>query len=189
MGHHWDWVKAKDVKEVKYNDNLPLDEDIIDSKSNLKNSEAIHGEFKLPTEDSFVQTNSDPICSSAGCTQYKHKKTPLGYDINYPVPNFGVDHDIIDSQASVSQAQTDLGHDWEFGTKASKAKWHNPAKDVDYNFAPKLDGDMITTDKNLKDAQTRLNHKWVIEEKSDYKPNYLQLDEMSDPICSSAGCT
>lgn len=36
MSHHWDWVKAKPTKEVKYNDNLPLDEDIIDSKAHLK---------------------------------------------------------------------------------------------------------------------------------------------------------
>ena len=40
------------------------------------------------------QAHSDPICSSAGCTQYKHKKTPLGYPINYPVPNNGVDADV-----------------------------------------------------------------------------------------------
>jgi len=140
-----------------------------------------------------LHLESDPICSSAGCTQYKHKKTPRGYDINYPVPNNGVDRDIIDNHASLADAQATLGHEWEFGTKASKAKWHNVAKDTLYDYSPKLEGDMITTAKNLADTQTKLGHKWVIEEESSYKPNYVQSESEvhteSDPICSSAGCT
>jgi len=98
------------------------------------------------------EEKSDPICSSAGCTQYKHKKTPLGYALNYPVVNNGVDRDIEDSHASLADAQANLGHEWEFGTKASKAKWHNVAKDTLYDFAPKLTGDMIATAKNLQDS-------------------------------------
>ena len=44
-------------------------------------------------DNAAVQTEatSDPICSSAGCTQYQHKKTPLGYPVDYFVPNFGPD--------------------------------------------------------------------------------------------------
>jgi hypothetical protein len=136
-----------------------LDEDIIDSKHSLKDSEKINGEFVLPHyEEAFynrasglpsagglpskadlVQLDSDPVCSSAGCTQYKHKKTKRGYDINYPVANNGVDQDMMDNEASLNQAQKDLSHDWEFGTKASKAKWKNPAKKTKYDFSPKLD--------------------------------------------------
>ena len=58
-------------------------------------------------ESDFVQTDieSDPICSSAGCTQYKHKKKELGYDIDYAVPDFGVDHEILASHASLDQAE------------------------------------------------------------------------------------
>jgi hypothetical protein len=132
----------------------------------------------------FVQTDieSDPICSSAGCTQYKHKKKPLGYKINYPVPNFGVDTDIIDNHASLELAESMKSHKLEMGTEASKAKWHNPAKDVDYNFAPKLDGDIITTHKNLADTETNLGHHWALAVQ-------LDSDIESDPICSSAGCT
>jgi hypothetical protein len=47
--------------------------------------------------ESAGMTSSDPICSSAGCTQYKHKKKERGYKINYPVPNFGADKDINDN--------------------------------------------------------------------------------------------
>ena len=76
-----------------------------------------------------------------------------------------------------------VGHHWDFGTEESKAKWHNKAKDTDYDFAPKLDGDMITTAKNLDNAQTTLKHKWVIDD--------LQICEqgMSDPNCGTGdGC-
>merc|ERR1712227_232324 len=99
-----------------------------------------------------------------GCTQYKHKKKPRGYDINYPVPNFGVDHDILTNHHSLVLAEGALSHKLIMGTDASKAKWHNPAKDTDYNFAPKLDADMITTKKTLGDAETSLGHKWVIDD-------------------------
>merc|ERR1719230_278963 len=79
-------------------------------------------------------------------------------------------------------------HKLELGTEASKAKWHNPAKDVDYNFAPKLDGDIITTNKNLADTEKNLNHHWAlaVQLDSDMK---VDSELESDPICSSAGCT
>merc|ERR1711981_781186 len=115
----------------------------------------------------------------------KHKKKERGYDINYPVPNFGVDRDIIDNHASLATAEGALSHKLVMGTEASKAKWHNVAKDTDYNFAPKLDADVRTTQKNLADSENNLGHKWVIDD--------LQIDAdvdaNSDPICSSAGCT
>ena len=107
------------------------------------------------TANTYVQnqvdlhTESDPICSSAGCTQYKHKKKDRGYDINYFVPNFGRDTDMINTDHSLAISEDALSHKLELGTEKSKAKWHNPAKDTDYNFAPKLDGDMISTAKNL----------------------------------------
>jgi hypothetical protein len=135
--------------------------------------------------NAYLMTESDPICSSAGCTQYKHKKKALGYKIDYSVPNFGRDHDIIDNFASLKLAEGMKSHEFQIGTAASKEKWHNPAKDVDYNFNPALDGDVVSTMKNLEDSQKNLGHKWVIAD--------VQLDADvnvdSDPICSSAGCT
>ena len=78
------------------------------------------------------------------------------------MPNFGVDTDIIDNHASLELAESMKSHKLELGTEASKAKWHNPAKDVDYNFAPKLDGDIITTNKNLADTEKNLGHHWAL---------------------------
>merc|ERR1719331_582690 len=113
-----------------------------------------------------VDAGSDPICSSAGCTQYKHKKKDRGYKINYPVPNFGVDTDIVDNHASLATAEDALSHKLIMATAKSKAKWANPAKDVDYNFAPKLDADVRTTQKNPGDSEANLGHKWVIDDSS-----------------------
>ena len=60
-------------------------------------------------EDVAIQTEadaqSDPICSTAGCTQYEHKKKPRGYKINYFVPHFGADADLMDNHASLSLAE------------------------------------------------------------------------------------
>ena len=153
------------AKDVDYNFNPALDGDVISTMKNLDDTQKNLGHKWVIDDvqlDSDVHLDSDPICSSAGCTQYKHKKKPLGYKINYPVPNFGVDTDIIDNHASLELAESMKSHKLALGTEASKAKWHNPAKDVDYNFAPKLDGDIITTNKNLADTQKNLGHVWEL---------------------------
>jgi hypothetical protein len=55
--------------------------------------------------DANLDTSSDPICNSSGCTQYKHKKKDLGYKIDYFVPNFGGDSEINESKASLKLAE------------------------------------------------------------------------------------
>jgi hypothetical protein len=94
-----------------------------------------------------LDESSDLICSTAGCDQYKHGgEKRRGYDINYPVPNFGMDRDIKDSLSNLPVAEKIVGENWsDFGTEASKERWSNPAKKIDYNFAPELDG-------NIKDS-------------------------------------
>jgi len=57
------------------------------------------GDAEEDDEWILLQTESDPICHSAGCTQYRapdKKKHPM----NYYVPNFGMDSDIIDSMSN-----------------------------------------------------------------------------------------
>ena len=103
---------------------------------------------------SAVQIESDPICSSAGCTQYKHKSTPLGYPIAYPVPNFGSDPDIDATSNSISIAEAMHNHKLIMGTPESKAKWHNVAKDTLYDFAPELDEDVVNTQAHIGVGET-----------------------------------
>lgn len=99
-----------------------VDHDIKDSLKHMKDQEADKGTWTLPKDkegkiissypsnntlasgkkpaekqaiavSADVQMKSDPICSSAGCTQYEHPKLET-YPMDYPVANFGVDHDI-----------------------------------------------------------------------------------------------
>jgi len=167
------------AKDVDYNFAPKLDEDIVHTQAHLGDSET-RLKHKWVIEDLQLDAESDPICSSAGCTQYKHKKTPRGYDINYPVPDFGKDPDMESVANAIGIAEKVHSHKLIMGTPESKAKWHNVAKDTDYNFAPELDEDMIHTAKHLGAAEVSNKHKWVIED--------VQLDAESDPICSSAGC-
>jgi hypothetical protein len=165
--------------------NFGQDSDIKISLENTKNAETKLGVTWNPPAlvqaEEEVNVDSDPICSSSGCNQYKHKKAKLGYPINYPVANHGPDPDMVGTLNHEKLASTMVNHNWEFGTEASKAKYANKAKDTDYNFAPKLDDDMTSTAQHLTGAETTLKHKWVIDDSK------VQLE--SDPICSSAGCT
>jgi hypothetical protein len=147
------------------------------------------GSFSVPIEknksynyknlqlDSDIVMESDPICSSAGCTQYLHPKKKLTYELDYPVPNFGPDPDMVTTMKSLDIAEKNLKHKWVFGTKESKKKWANPALDTLYDDAPELDGDIQDSQKNLKASEDKLGHQYEL------------VQTESDPICSSAGCT
>jgi len=126
---------------------------------------------------------SDPICDSSGCNQYKHKKKDPGYDKDYPVVDLGVDRDIVGAHEDLAVAEGMLKHKLIMGTDESKAKWKNPAKKTDYDYSPKLDRDMHDAATNLDLVEGKLGHK--------YEPwtfVQTQTDIESDPICSSAGC-
>ena len=120
--------KPKGPPRDYYVPNFGVDQDILDAQKNIKDQEARlkhkwtpvqddNGVWGVPTAadnksytyaavqlDSDIALDSDPICSSAGCDQYKHKKKKLGYPINYPVPNFGRDHDLDNTDSSLSWA-------------------------------------------------------------------------------------
>ena len=88
---------------------------------------------------------SDPICASSGCDQYKQPEGPPQHPMDYFVPNFGMDKDVLATQADEKVASALVGHAWSFKTPESWEKWRNRAKDVDYNFDPKLSEDMVTS--------------------------------------------
>ena len=93
--------------------------------------------------------------------------------MNYPVPNFGMDRDISGGLANLAEAEKIRGHHW---AGINKDEYSNPAKKVDYNFAPALDAQIVDSQNNLKNTESKMNHQYQL----------LQLE--SDPICSSAGC-
>jgi tRNA A22 N-methylase len=149
------------AKKVDYNFAPELDGNIRDSVKNLADSEKkLNHRYNL----GLVQLDSDPICSSGGCDQYKHgHEARRGYDINYPVPNFGMDRDIKDSLSNVPVAEKIVGDKLSDMTSPEfKEKWENPAKKVDYNFAPELDGNIRDSVKNLSDSEKKLNHRYSL---------------------------
>ena len=101
--------------------------------------------FKFVTQASMValtmavQIKSDPICNSAGCTQYLHPGKELGYKINYPVPNFGQDHEIVQNKDSLKTAEQQLGHKLGFPYGKDKKKV------VEYPTSLPYDEDIITS--------------------------------------------
>ena len=132
-----------------------------------------------------IQMESDPICSSAGCDQYKQPEGPPQHPMDYFVPNFGMDHDVLATETDEKVASALVGHAWNFKTPESWEKWRNRAKDVDYNFDPKLDGEMTTSLDNMHAATQQYgpNYKWGL------GSGEALVQLQSDPICSSAGCT
>ena len=116
-----------------------------------------------------VRVESDPICSSAGCDQYQHKKTPLGYPIDYPVPNFGSDPDIDATFKSISIGEAMHNHKLIMGTPESKAKWHNVAKDTLYNFDPELDEDVQNTQAHIAIGEKIVGRPMNLDQAQGYK--------------------
>lgn len=83
--------------------------------------------------------------------------------MNYSVPNFGMDREILNSIENIPVAEKLIGHLWtSMGTEANKEKYHNKAKDALYDFDPKLSTDMIISEANLKDAEIKLNHEYTL---------------------------
>ena len=85
-------------------DSLKAAEGSLGHKLEVKGYDG-EGSYTLLQTNSDVKAESDPICSSAGCTQYEHPTKALGYKINYFVPHFGEDSDMIASRTSASIAE------------------------------------------------------------------------------------
>ena len=74
--------------------------------------------------------------------------------MDYFVPNFGMDKDILATEANEKVASALVGHAWSFKTPESFEKYRNraKAKDVDYNFDPALDSNMVDSLNSLRIA-------------------------------------
>lgn len=123
------------AKDTKYDFNPALDHDMKVTSNNLANAETTLGKTMEITD---VQLESDPICSSAGCTQYEHPKIK-SHPVDYFVPNFGPDQEAVkDNENSLANAEKQLNH------KLVIPKTTKP--DGDYTV-PKLgvDADILAT--------------------------------------------
>ena len=103
---------------------------------------------------SLVSLGSDPICSSAGCTQYNHpsldKKSKWPRD--YFVPNFGEDYEISASQKHMRDQEKIFGV-WNLKNVTKN--------DMDYrvpNFG--VDSDILASQASLRSTEATLDHQW-----------------------------
>jgi len=96
--------------------------------------------------------------------------------MDYFVPNFGMDKDIIATEQNEKVASALVGHGWAFKTPESWEKWRNRAKDTDYNFDPALSDDMITAQNSAKIAENQYNRNIDLVQTQD-DPCYSSLGE------------
>jgi len=136
-----------------------------DKKDDDKKDDKKEAEKK---DDAKVQlsSESDPICHSAGCTQYPHPKPSKEgqYPMDYFVPNFGQDRDVVSTWNSLDVAESIKQHRWEFDA----SKLPKPEEPVVYKNDEDLDSDIDMTNEHMAEAEKKLG-KW------DYKA--LQTEE------------
>lgn len=135
-------------------------------KSSKKDDDKKKDDAKIQLE---ADTVSDPICHSAGCTQYRFPKPPKKneYPMDYFVPHFGRDSDIITTFNSLDVAESIRRHRWDLDPDYKK----KPDPPVLYNFKEELDDDIEMTNEHMEEAEKKLKHKWV------YNALQLEADE------------
>lgn len=146
-----------------YNYAPELDENMKTSLKNTAQAEDDLGytwDISAPEEEAAVQLESDPICSSAGCKKTKSKKHPM----DYFVPNFGRDTDILATENSLDVAQKTTNHTWEFTFQKPPV---NPAAKTLYDFDPELDEEVSVSLANTAKAEEALNYEWDIQREVD----------------------
>lgn len=84
--------------------------------------------------------------------------------MDYPVPNFGRDHDILTTFNSLDVAENLRRHRWNLDPEWKK----KPDPPVLYDDNQDLDDDIEMTHEHMEEAEKKLKHKWVY--------NALQLD-------------
>jgi len=159
LNHVWTGDNLKQPKEHPVNyfvPNFGMDHNIVDSLANTVGAETTLNHVWNVSDEAHVQLGedtasnesimleSDPICSTAGCTQYNHpnKSESALIPRDYFVPSFGKDSDMSGTMNSLSIAEDQRKHKLIMGTPESRAKYANKAKDTQYNYYPKLDADV-----------------------------------------------
>jgi len=91
----------------------------------------------------------DPICSSAGCTQYKHPEAK-SHPMDYFVPDFGKDQDMISVEKAAVAAEKVRGKKWDLIEKPDL-----PPRNY---FVPDfgVDEDIKNVESSIKSEEKRL---------------------------------
>ena len=182
LKHKWVWEEHKKEDPVYYDDGTVkgLDSDIVHSLNSMETQEAEKGawnpvqdkdgnwivpqaidnrSYSYESDSANVQLESDPICSSAGCTQYEFPAPPKGHPVDYPVVNLGRDTDMLTTENSLAQAEKIRKHHWDFHFYDTPI---NPAKKTLYDFNTPLADDIVHSQNSLSQAEEQLGRPMVI---------------------------
>lgn len=116
----------------------------------------------------FVQIESDPVCHSAGCTQYTWmdalRKKKEGPPVEYPTGQ-ALEGDIINTWDNLDVAEKLKNHEWKFNQDVydKRDKLDEP---ITYNFKPDLDEDIVNTQGHLAVSEKKLGNWNIFEEKA-----------------------
>ena len=111
-----------------------------------------------------LEAESDPICSSSGCPKNKLHAGPT-WPMDYPVPNFGADQDVLNVNDSL--AASEKIHEKKWNWEDTKKK--TPEDPVQYPHDP-LDEDVVTT-LGHAGQQEAIHGEWV--PKKDENGNWI----------------
>merc|ERR1712147_41486 len=75
-----------------------------EKKADAKEEKKADAKEEKKDDAANVQLKSDPICNSAGCTQYLHPEKDT-HPMNYPVPDFGLGNEIKASMSHMDQLE------------------------------------------------------------------------------------
>ena len=137
--------------------NFGVDQDIIDTQRHLKDALKLAGKKSwngYGWDKLNVQLEREPLLSY-GKVETAQPHPGIKYPINYPVPDFGVDTDILDSQQNLHNVEINLGHDLNLKAGGSLNTGtdnfdNHPMNYKVPNFG--VDQDIIDTQRHLKDA-------------------------------------
>jgi hypothetical protein len=131
-------------------------------------------------------------CTSLGCeTQTAAPKTSFAKEnikMNYPVPNFGVDKDIVATEKHLKDMEAKLGK-WDMKPKTKGPEFKMNYKVNDFG----VDHDISDSLSSLATTEKQLNKKWVVEQTATQQAADIHVEKevkkASDPTHGSGdGC-
>lgn len=158
LGHVFTPTEAGDGHKMNYKvPNFGPDRDIVGTQSSIASAESSLGHTWTP-DFNFLQTRNDPIGSSIGITQYPLPKDKLGYDIDYFVPNFGVDPEVSNVASSIAETEKLMGQKFNLPDEDSQKLPYKVNYSVP-NFG--ADHDIVNIKNAISQTEAKLDHKWT----------------------------
>ena len=105
--------------------------------------------------EQFIQVDleSDPICNSTGCTQYKFPEDKEDFPKDYHVNDWGMDADVKITLENEALATKMIGKRWMMGTEKHAEEYKNKALDTLYNFEPELEDEIKSSMRHQAKAE------------------------------------